>query len=388
VAAQYGVLIKGAPVLEAAGRVTTVVLDKTGTLTHGRCSVQRVVWLRDDDGSTAASVTARRQLLRLIAAVESGSEHPLARAVTSYAAAQQKQWAEDDDIACRDDVPARSPAPPPVVEGVEAVPGRGIRGLAPAGWSAVAAAAGCAAGKGSGLLQPQQQPASGEALDALAREAASRDQQQPDGRRVGVFIGNTAWMEDSGVEMDAPTAERIRTLESTTAGATAVVAAVGRRPVAVVLIADVVKPEAFGALRALERRGLEVWMVTGDSRYGADGGVGRVVCGPADHILTPRDYLLANQPMRLMSHPNPPGTPRQPWPSSFTCHSPGSSRKPPPPKRWPRCGPCAPPLARLVLMTAAARPPRPLPAPHLPPPPLSPVAAWRLWATASTTGRR
>jgi Cu+-exporting ATPase len=71
--AQLGILIKGPQVLESTRRVDTVVLDKTGTVTTGRMSVMKVV---GDDGA-----------LRLAGALESGSEHPIARAVAAHAAA-------------------------------------------------------------------------------------------------------------------------------------------------------------------------------------------------------------------------------------------------------------------------------------------------------------
>jgi heavy metal translocating P-type ATPase len=71
-AAELGVLLKGGAVVEAASRIDTVVLDKTGTITEGRMTLADV---RPIDGATAEEV------LRLAAAVETGSEHPIARAV-------------------------------------------------------------------------------------------------------------------------------------------------------------------------------------------------------------------------------------------------------------------------------------------------------------------
>src|SRR5690606_15304593 len=67
-----GVLIKDAAALERLEKVTTIVVDKTGTLTEGKPSVQRVV--------PAAGFDAR-DVLASAAAVESASEHPLARAI-------------------------------------------------------------------------------------------------------------------------------------------------------------------------------------------------------------------------------------------------------------------------------------------------------------------
>jgi Cu+-exporting ATPase len=76
--AQLGVLIRGPEVLERTRRVDTVVLDKTGTVTEGRMAVERVV---------AASDVHEHDVLRLGAAVEDASEHPIARAVADHARA-------------------------------------------------------------------------------------------------------------------------------------------------------------------------------------------------------------------------------------------------------------------------------------------------------------
>ena len=74
--AQLGVLIKNAEALERMERVDTVVADKTGTLTEGRPSVTTVL---------AVGPHSEPDVLRLAAAVEQASEHPLARAVVEAA---------------------------------------------------------------------------------------------------------------------------------------------------------------------------------------------------------------------------------------------------------------------------------------------------------------
>ena len=76
VAARHGILIKDADALEVAHRVTLVAFDKTGTLTEGR--PQLVALLPQQ--------ISRAELLALSAAIQSGSEHPLGRAVTGLAA--------------------------------------------------------------------------------------------------------------------------------------------------------------------------------------------------------------------------------------------------------------------------------------------------------------
>ncbi|WP_282699347.1 heavy metal translocating P-type ATPase [Streptomyces sp. CC219B] len=97
--AQLGILIKGPEVLESTRRVDTVVLDKTGTVTTGRMTLQEVYVAEGAD---------ERQVLRLAGALEHASEHPVARAV---AAGAQERAGEL-----------------PSAESFENVPGRGVRG--------------------------------------------------------------------------------------------------------------------------------------------------------------------------------------------------------------------------------------------------------------------
>ncbi len=77
--AELGVLIKSVEALERARAVTTVVLDKTGTLTNGRMALTAVV---PDAG------VDEHELLRLAGAVERSSEHPVGRAIADAAAAR------------------------------------------------------------------------------------------------------------------------------------------------------------------------------------------------------------------------------------------------------------------------------------------------------------
>jgi Cu+-exporting ATPase len=77
--AQLGVVIKGPVVLEQTRRITTVVLDKTGTVTAGRLRLLDVVPLDS---------VPRTEALRLAGAVEDASEHPIGRAVAQAARAE------------------------------------------------------------------------------------------------------------------------------------------------------------------------------------------------------------------------------------------------------------------------------------------------------------
>ncbi len=79
-AAQMGVLIRNGDALQSAGRITTLILDKTGTVTEGKPMVSSIDALGEYDENT---------VLKLAASIESGSEHPLAAAI--LAAAEEKQ---------------------------------------------------------------------------------------------------------------------------------------------------------------------------------------------------------------------------------------------------------------------------------------------------------
>jgi Cu+-exporting ATPase len=98
--AESGILLRDGAALEQADRVSTVVLDKTGTLTRGRPSVIEIMSLSSRDA---------RDLLRLVAAAERGSEHPLADAIVRHA--------EDQGLTL------------PPAEQFEALAGRGIRAI-------------------------------------------------------------------------------------------------------------------------------------------------------------------------------------------------------------------------------------------------------------------
>jgi P-type Cu+ transporter len=100
VAAKYGMLIKDAQALELAHKVDVIAFDKTGTLTMGKPRL--TAFVLDDETADEA------QLLRDAASLQSGSEHPLARAVVDAAKAR--------DLSI--------PSP----DNVRAVPGRGSEG--------------------------------------------------------------------------------------------------------------------------------------------------------------------------------------------------------------------------------------------------------------------
>ena len=100
VAARHGILIKDAEALEVAHAVTVVAFDKTGTLTEGKPSLAAVV---------AADGSSREEVLRLAAALQKSSTHPLAVAVLDKV--------REERIAI------------PEVHQAKALPGRGVEGV-------------------------------------------------------------------------------------------------------------------------------------------------------------------------------------------------------------------------------------------------------------------
>ena len=108
--AENGLIFRSAEALETAGKLSTIVLDKTGTLTRGQPEVTD--FERLPGGALPANT-----LLALTAALESRSEHPLAEAITTYA---RSQLASVHSPLIDRELPA--------VEGFEAVAGRGVQG--------------------------------------------------------------------------------------------------------------------------------------------------------------------------------------------------------------------------------------------------------------------
>ncbi|MEI6449597.1 MAG: heavy metal translocating P-type ATPase [Actinomycetes bacterium] len=182
--AENGVLIRDGGALETAHKLSAVVLDKTGTITEGKPRVTDVVLFGgghglDNDG-----------LLRLVAAAERGSEHPLAAAVLAAAAERGLEL--------------------PPAEDFEAIAGHGIRAVV-------------------------------------------------DGRAV--VAGN---------ERLAGPAARHAGEELTAEGKTVIAVAIDGEPAGAIAVADTVKTGSAAAVRRLREMGLDVVMLTGDSRRTAE----------------------------------------------------------------------------------------------------------------------
>ncbi len=230
--AEHGILVRGGEALETARRVTTVVFDKTGTLTLGRPQVVEVV---------PAAGVEERELLRLAAAVERRSEHPLAAAVVAAA--------EDAGVAAELLEPRE----------LEAVPGRGV-----SAWVANGSTRGGEVGEASAEERPP-------VVAPAAVLAASEERH--------VVVGSAAFLAGRGVDVSPlePAADRLAA-----AGRTAVWAAADGRLLGLLAVADPLKERSPAAVARLRAMGLEVVMLSGDRRAAAEAvaaqaGIERVV---------------------------------------------------------------------------------------------------------------
>jgi Cu+-exporting ATPase len=199
--AELGILIKGGEALQRAGDVTTVVLDKTGTLTEGRPTVTDVI-------AAPGSTWSPDSLLRIVAALESSSEHPLADAIVRHAREKSLALAAPEEF--------------------QSVTGRGAVGVVESSFLAA---------------------------------------------------GNEKLMADYAVD-PAPLAEDAGRL--TGEGKTPVYVAVDGRLAGLLAVADPLKATSREAVARLKRMGLEVVLLTGDTRRTAEAiareaGIDRVV---------------------------------------------------------------------------------------------------------------
>ncbi|GHG94108.1 heavy metal translocating P-type ATPase [Streptomyces lanatus] len=259
--AQLGILIKGPEVLESTRRIDTVVLDKTGTVTTGRMTLQKVY---------AAEGADEEQVLRLAGAVEHASEHPVARAVAA--------GAEE-----------RLGGPLPPVEGFENVPGRGARGRVEGRDVAV-----------------------GRLFDALPPELARAREEAERGGRTAVVVGwdgtarGVVAVADAVKETSAEAVRELRALGLTPVLLTgdnrtvaeAVADAVGIDQV----IAEVLPEEKVEAVRRLRREGRCVAMVgdgVNDAAALATADLGLAMGTGTDAAIEAGDLTLVRGDLRV-----------------------------------------------------------------------------------------
>lgn len=173
--ARRGLLLKGGAVLENIGRITVAAFDKTGTLTEGKPKVTDVIAF----GRSEADV------LRLAAALETGSSHPLATAILSRA--------KTDGVTL------------PIAEGGEAVGGKGVTGRA----EGMALFLGSAAAAGERAPLTPEQMGRIEAFNADGKSVAVL---VADGAAAGVIAMRDEPREDAKAGLKALTDAGIRTI--------------------------------------------------------------------------------------------------------------------------------------------------------------------------------
>ena len=266
--AQLGILIKGPEVLESTRRVDTVVLDKTGTVTTGQMTLHDVVASPGED---------RDEVLRIAAALEHGSEHPIARAIVDGAA----------DAGLRLDA----------VEGFTNVEGLGVQGVVDGRAVVVGRPR---------LLEDWSLPLGGD-LEAALTQARSTGATPVaigwDGKARGILI-----VSDTVKATSAEAISRLRELGLTphlltgdnAEAARTVAAAVGIDPANV--IADVMPADKVAVVQRLQSEGRVVAMVgdgVNDAAALATADLGMAMGTGTDVAIEASDLTLVRGDLRV-----------------------------------------------------------------------------------------
>jgi Cu2+-exporting ATPase len=256
--AKRGILFKNAMALEQAASLDTVVFDKTGTLTRGE---PEVVEVATSDGIEADEV------LRLVAAAEGDSEHPIAQAIVN--AAQQRGLAV------------------PRAESFEAVPGHGLLATVDGHQLAV----------GNTALLEQQDIAHDDLAarsDELAGQGRSSVQVAIDGKATAVIAVADAPRETSARAIHALRAQSVRTVMLSgdrQATAERIAAELGIEEV----IAEVLPADKAAKVRELQQHGRKVAMVgdgVNDAPALAQADVGIAIGAGTDVAVETADVVL------------------------------------------------------------------------------------------------
>ncbi|MFN8635121.1 MAG: heavy metal translocating P-type ATPase [Chloroflexota bacterium] len=240
-AAELGILIRGGEALEQARKIDTIILDKTGTLTRGKPSVVDVVASSElrvasgkergarDEGREEENnslLATHNSLLRIAAAVEVGSEHPLGAAIV--------QRAQELGLEL------------PPAEAFEAIAGKGVRARVE-GQDVVV---------GNRALMTEL-GIDVSALDAAASSLAAR------GATPMYVASSEGDNTPEGAMNCAPTDPDLVRAQF--------IAPPSRySQLGLIAVADTLKPESHEAVEQLSALGLDVWMVTGDNRATAE----------------------------------------------------------------------------------------------------------------------
>ena len=258
-AGRRGVLVKSAVVMEQFGGATRVAFDKTGTLTHG---IPALAELRVLPGANCGE----DELLRLVAAAERPSEHPLAAAIVR--AARERGL----DI--------------PVAEEFSAQPGRGVTARVDGHQIRVSAPNVVATTVGTGRVG-----ADVVAMAAGAGRVGANVVPMAAGiGRVPVdVVATTNWVGRGGANVVATTID-----EFERSGCTTSVVVVDHRPVGVLALTDQVRAEAADAVAAIARlTGAAPVLLTGDNAGAAERVARQVGIADVRAGLLPEDKVVA-----------------------------------------------------------------------------------------------
>ncbi len=206
-AAEHGVIIRDAEALEVAGKITSVILDKTGTITKGEPSVTDII---------AFSNGSKSEVVGYAASLEKLSEHPIAQSIVAYAASLGASSSHPLDKA----VKAAAGEGIFPVKNFKAIPGHGIEG------------------------------------DLSLKSGVKK-----------FYFGNAALMKEKSIDIRFSQAESEK-LERE--GKTLLLLADEKSLIGMIAVADTIKPTAIEAVQRLKKLGLEIWMITGDNERTAD----------------------------------------------------------------------------------------------------------------------
>ncbi|XP_071633250.1 copper-transporting ATPase 1 isoform X1 [Temnothorax longispinosus] len=262
VGALNGILIKGAEPLENAHKVKCVVFDKTGTLTHGAPTVTKIELFVEE------MVCSLGTLLTVVGTAERNSEHPIAAAIVRYV---------QDTIGSKTGQ----------CTNFEAVPGCGLKCKV----SHLEGALGesLQSEKLINYMDQSHNVSTGtynvnnvriDKLSIVEKPIADRQEMQKlnlqlllesprgDSNMIDevyeMCIGNREWMRRNAINVPQEVDERMVNEENL--GHTAVLVAINNLLVAMISVADTVKPEAHLAVYTLKKMGLEVILLTGDNK--------------------------------------------------------------------------------------------------------------------------
>ncbi len=267
--AQIGVLIRGPEILESTRRVDTIVIDKTGTATTGRMSLQSI---------DVAEGVSEAQALWLVGALQNGSEHPIGRAI---AAAAQKLEA----------------APPAEVEDFTSRPGLGVQGTV-AGRAIIAGRPALLESADPSLALPPELERARRTAEAEGRTAIAASW---DGAAQALFV-----VADTVKPTSREAVRRLRELGLHTILLTGDNAATGRavaeRIGADDVIAEVLPAEKAAVVQRLQAEGRVVAMVgdgVNDAPALAQADLGMAIGTGTDVAIEASDITLVSGDLRL-----------------------------------------------------------------------------------------